>query len=334
MSTASSPSSKTSVLRLQGVGHRYGAKTIFSGVSWCLEWGSRWSLLGSSGEGKSTLLALMAGAVALQEGRMYFQGAPYAEQHQALLGRHPAIGYLAQQDYLQPVLSVVDNIAQAQRHIPERKAKAYRQEALERLGLAALAGQAVRQLSGGQRQRVALAALLAGNWSLLLLDEPFGELDFPWRMAARRFLADHAGEAAVVLVSHDPAEALPFAGSLAYLDGGRLQIPGTPRRVFHHPPSAKLARITGEVNELDAAWREYFQTEESLVRPSHIRKVEAGGVPVLLKEKAMGVGGEHWWIGQENSPLLLQMAAPPEAVLEKGAPLEVNIKKPPREEEA
>ena len=330
MPTAASSSSEIPVLSLEGVGHHYGAETVFSHVSWRLEAGSRWSLLGSSGEGKSTLLGIMAGAVALQEGRMHFQGAPYAEQHQALLGKHPAIGYLAQEDQLQPVLSVVDNIAQAQRHVPEAQAKVYRKEALERLGLAALARQPVRELSGGQRQRVALAALLAGNWSLILLDEPFGELDFPWRIAARRFLEDHAGEAAVVLVSHDPAESLPFAQTMAYLHGGRLQIPGSPRRVFHHPSSLNLARITGEINELDAAWQAHFHTKESLVRPAHIRKVEAGGVRVFLKEKAMGAGGERWWIGQENSPLLLQMAAPPEAVLDKGAPLKASIKKPPR----
>lgn len=309
--------------------YSFGANALFADVQWRLEAGQHWSLVGGSGQGKSTLLALMAGALVPTRGQLFWRDQPYEVQHQALLGRHAEIGYLTQQDNLQAMLSVEDNLRQAQRHQPEKKARTYRTEALQRLGLASMAKVPLRKLSGGQRQRVALATLLAGRWPLLLLDEPFGQLDYAWRAVALRFLEDHAGNAGVVLVSHDPAEALPFAQQMAFLDAGRLYFPGSPQAVYHHPTSAALARLTGEVNELDTAWQRHLGTSEKLLRPGHLR-IQPRGAEVTLREKRMGAGGERWWIGQEGSSLSLQMAAPAGGNINVGQTLWVDIKKPPR----
>ncbi len=154
------------------------------------------------------------------------------------------------QDYrLFPHLDVRDNIAFAARSSGSRRAsaRAEAQSWLERLGLADLARRRPHQLSGGQAQRVALARALALEPEVLLLDEPMAALDAGARIDVRSFLRAHLADFAgpVVLVTHDPLEAMVLADRLMVLEGGRVVQLGSPAEVARRPASAYVARLVG-----------------------------------------------------------------------------------------
>jgi molybdate transport system ATP-binding protein len=154
------------------------------------------------------------------------------------------------QDYrLFPHLDVRDNVAFAARSAGARRAASRTRASgwLERLGLADLADRRPHQLSGGQAQRVALARALARDPDVLLLDEPMAALDAGARIDVRTFLREHLAEfrGPVVLVTHDPLEAMVLADRLLVIEGGRLVQEGPPADVARHPASSYVARLVG-----------------------------------------------------------------------------------------
>jgi len=209
------------------------------------------AVLGPNGAGKSTLLDVLAGLLRPDTGRLVVGDRTLDDT-----GRRthvpPArrrVGLLSQDPLLFPHLTALGNVAFGPRALgtPRRRAEELARTWLSEVDAAELADRRPRQLSGGQAQRVALARALATDPALLLLDEPFAALDVDAAPALRGLVRRvlRAGERQVVLVTHDPLDALVLADRVLVLDAGRIIEQGPTRTVLSTPRTAFTARIAG-----------------------------------------------------------------------------------------
>ncbi len=208
-------------------------------------------LLGPNGAGKSTLLSAVAGLTPVSSGRITLAGLVMddAEAGTFVEAAGLPIGFVFQNYRLFPHLTVADNIAFSPRARGRgrQEARAVASQWMARLGLAELAGREPAQLSGGQAQRVALARALAGEPSLLLLDEPLSALDAGTRLDVQAELKAHLASFAgpCMMVTHDPIEALVLANRLIVLEGGRIVQEGTPAQIARQPATDYVAKLVG-----------------------------------------------------------------------------------------
>jgi len=208
-------------------------------------------VLGPNGAGKTTLLRVLSGLAAATEGSIRLGAAVLDDAATGTFvpAEQRPVGLVFQNYRLFPHLSVRDNVAFAARSRGSGRSEA-RQHAdrfLRQLGLAELAGRKPAELSGGQAQRVALARALAADPAILLLDEPLSALDARTRLEVRgelrRHLDDFAGP--VLLVTHDPLEAMVMTDRLVVIEEGKVVQQGTPAQVARRPATQYVARLLG-----------------------------------------------------------------------------------------
>jgi iron(III) transport system ATP-binding protein len=244
-------------LVLREIHHRYGAREVLRGVSLEVAAGEIVCLLGPSGDGKTTLLRLVAGLERLQQGEIALGGRVLAGPGVEVPPEGRNIGFVFQDYALFPHLTVADNVAFGLRRVP-RGDRAWRvAEALARVGLEAYANAWPHQLSGGQQQRVALARALAPRPDALLLDEAFASLDARLREQVRDdtlHVLQQAGIPALI-VTHDAEEAMFMADRIALMRAGRIVQLGTPEELYLNPATPFVATFLGEVNRLPARIR-------------------------------------------------------------------------------
>jgi molybdate transport system ATP-binding protein len=208
-------------------------------------------LVGESGAGKTSVLKLLAGLDRLDEGAIRVEGEVYADPsaNRHLPPWQRDIGYVAQDYALFPHLTALENVAFGLRAsgLGRRAAAARAAEALDRTGVAALAGRMPAQLSGGQQQRVALARALVLDPRLLLLDEPLSALDVQTRRAMRVELREllRRLSCTTIYVTHSSLEALVFGDRIVVLDAGRVAQAGSRDDLLRHPRSAFVAELVG-----------------------------------------------------------------------------------------
>ena len=208
------------------------------------------ALLGPSGCGKTTLLRLIAGFEAPDAGTVRVAGRTMSGPATFVPPEERRIGFVFQDYALFPHLDVLGNVAfgLAGRRPAERRERT--REVLDLVGLTVFARRYPGQLSGGQQQRVALARALAPAPDLILLDEPFSNLDAALRSGTReevRRILERSG-ATTVLVTHDQEEAMTFADRLAVMRAGRLEQEGAPEDTYLTPRTAFVAGFLGRTN--------------------------------------------------------------------------------------
>ena len=239
------------LLRIEGVVKRFGTFRAVDGVSLDVKAGEFFALLGPSGCGKTTLLRMLAGFEAPDEGRILLDGKDIA---QAMPHERP-VNMMFQNYALFPHLSVWDNIAfglkRAGMARPEIAARVAEMVALVKLEK--LERRKPDQLSGGQRQRVALARSLARRPRLLLLDEPLGALDKKLRESTQSELMELQRRLGMtfIVVTHDQEEAMTMASRIGVMDAGRLVQVASPRELYEAPRSRWIARFVGDINLFD-----------------------------------------------------------------------------------
>lgn len=212
------------------------------------------ALLGPSGCGKSTTLRLIAGLEQPDDGEIRLNGVLVANQRFSRPPEQRGIGMVFQDYALFPHLTVVENVAFGLQHVPPRERNSHAVESLALVGLDKLAKRYPHQLSGGQQQRVALARALAPRPAVVLLDEPFSNLDAALRVQMRDDLRDilRRASATAVFVTHDQAEALALGDRVALLRAGQLEQIGTPDQLFQHPRTRFAAEFMGAADFIPA----------------------------------------------------------------------------------
>ncbi|MFW5955798.1 MAG: ABC transporter ATP-binding protein [Halorhabdus sp.] len=236
------------VLELEGVTRQFGTETAVDGLSLSVRNGELLTLLGPSGCGKTTTLRLLAGLDEPDGGTICVAGEDVAGNGQFVPPEDRDVGLVFQEFALFPHLTVGENVAFG---IEDRPADAIDQRVDALLSLVDLEGYrdaSPEDLSGGQRQRVALARSLAPEPEILLLDEPFSNLDVGLRAEMRREVRRIIKETGVTAVSvtHDQEEALSISDRVAVIQGGQVEQVGRPEVVFQQPESRFVAEFLGQ----------------------------------------------------------------------------------------
>ncbi len=242
------------VLELRDVARVYPGRTAVAGASFALSPGGVACLLGPSGCGKSTLLRLIAGLEPLDRGEIRIGGQTVAASGSAVAPEHRGVGLVFQDNALFPHLDVSANVGFGLAGMAAGERRARVAALLDRFHIAHLANAWPHMLSGGEQQRVAIARALAREPSLLLLDEPFSGLDGHLRGAVRdALLTDlRAAGTSVLIVTHDPEEAMMIADNLILMAGGHILQTGRPEDCYHRPVSIAAARLLGDLVVIDA----------------------------------------------------------------------------------
>ncbi|KPQ11084.1 MAG: iron(III) transport system ATP-binding protein [Saliniramus fredricksonii] len=225
---------------------RTGERPAVDGVTLDVYEGELLALLGPSGCGKTTTLRMIGGFEQPDAGRIFMRGHDITD----LPPEKRGIGFVFQDYALFPHLDVFENVRFGLNRLPRRQAEARVREMLELVGLSELAKRRPHELSGGQQQRVALARTLALAPSLVLMDEPFSNLDAAMRVETRqevRALLKEAGSAGI-LVTHDQEEALALADRIVVMEAGKVCQIGTPDEIYRHPVSSFVASFIGRSN--------------------------------------------------------------------------------------
>ena len=264
------------VVELSGLTKGFGDSTypIVANFDLRVHEGEILCLLGPSGCGKTTLLRMIAGFERPDEGSVRIRGREVVGDTTWIRPEERRIGFVFQDFALFPHLNVLQNVAFGIRAGTRTERLERAREVLDLVGLTIFQNRYPHQLSGGQQQRVALARALAPRPEVILLDEPFSNLDAGLREATRddvrRILADTRTTA--ILVTHDQEEALAFADRLAVMRSGKLEQIGRPEDVYSRPRTAFVASFLGRTNLLRAEGRgEVAETplgQVPLVRPA------------------------------------------------------------------
>jgi iron(III) transport system ATP-binding protein len=244
------PGPAASVVEARGLVKRFGAVAAVDGIDLDVRPGEVLALLGPSGCGKTTTLRLVAGFERPDAGTVVLNGEEVVGPQRFVPAERRRVGVVFQDYALFPHLTVARNVGYGVRDRGRRRERVATM--LELVGLADAGGRLPHQLSGGQQQRVALARALAPEPALVLLDEPFSNLDAALRADVRAdvraILAD--AKATAVVVTHDQEEALSLADRVAVMRDGRILQVDTPLDVYSHPEERFVATFVGDADVL------------------------------------------------------------------------------------
>ncbi|NNF70242.1 MAG: ABC transporter ATP-binding protein [Acidimicrobiia bacterium] len=232
---------------------RFGDAVALDGFDLDVPTGSVLSLLGPSGCGKTTALRVIAGFERPDGGNVTISGLEVAGDQVWVAPERRRVGMVFQDYALFPHMTVARNVAYGL-HASETHRVA---DVLGLVGMPDMGSRMPHELSGGEQQRVALARALAPGPEVILLDEPFSNLDAPQRSRMRRELRAilQKARATAVFVTHDQEEALSMADIVAVMDSGRVLQVGRPQDVYRHPVSSWVADFLGESEFIDGEAR-------------------------------------------------------------------------------
>ena len=236
------------LLDLRGIAHHYHRKDTFSGLGITLARGQIGCLLGPSGCGKTTVLRCIAGFESISAGEIFINGHCVSRSGFTVPAEQRHIGMVFQDYALFPHLDVEANVGFGLRRLDAAARRKRVEELLDVVGLGGLGASFPHALSGGQQQRVALARALAPKPELLLMDEPFSNLDVELRERlgheVRAILKQQNTTA--VLVTHDQREAFAIADEIGILNQGVIQQWAPGYRLYHEPANRFVADFIGE----------------------------------------------------------------------------------------
>jgi iron(III) transport system ATP-binding protein len=239
---------------------------VVNNVSFSVGENEIFALLGPSGCGKTTTLRMISGFERSDKGTIKLEEKVITSDKIHTAPQKRGIGFVFQDYALFPHMSALDNVAFGLTELPKFKRKVFAEEVLCRTGMGDYKHRSPAELSGGQQQRVALARAIAPEPKLVLLDEPFSNLDAMLRDTTRkevRSIIKKAGMSAI-LVTHDQEEALSFADRIAVMNDGKIEQIGTPEEVYYKPKTKFVAQFLGRTNLFEGDVNDIDRIETNL----------------------------------------------------------------------
>lgn len=277
-----------SLLKLNNIECRYDDKVIISDLSLNIAKGEIASFLGPSGCGKTTVLRAIAGFEPVYGGSITLGETLLSSPHHQLSPEKRHLGMVFQDYALFPHLNLYNNIGFGLDKLDKKQRKKHCDELLELVGLKGLGQRFPHELSGGQQQRVALARAIAPKPSIVLMDEPFSNLDVELRRRLATDVRDilKQQEISAILVTHDQEEAFAVADQVGILQDQKLQQWDTPFNLYHEPANRFIANFIGQGRFIrgNALSPNEVQTELGLIEGNRAYKLASNEpVDVLLR---------------------------------------------------
>ncbi len=241
------------MLQVKNISFRYKKTEVLKNISFKVEKGEHFSIIGESGSGKSTLLKLLYGTYDLNNGQIFWKDKTIlGPKHNLIIGPE-YMKYVAQEFDLMPFITVGENIgAFLSNFYPEEKQKRIN-ELLNVVELVAYKNTLVKELSGGQKQRVAIAKALAKQPEIILLDEPFSHIDNFKKQSLRRSLFKYLKEKQItcIVATHDKEDVLSYSDNMIVLHNAKIIANNTPHSLYKNPENKLIASFFGEFSEIE-----------------------------------------------------------------------------------
>ena len=249
-------------LQVNNLSKRYASKLVLENISFTQEKGEIISLIGTSGIGKSTLLKCIAGLCDINSGDIILNN----NKIDSLEANNRKISYVFQESPLFPHINVLDNILFNMSTYDKKKLDFL----LEKTELKSLVKRFPFELSGGENQRAAVVRSLIRNPDLLLLDEPFSNLDTVNKKYVKEIVFDIIKESnlTTIIVNHDIEESLEISDKIMIINDGKIDAIDTPENIYNHPKNLSTAQLFGDVTSLA------IQNKKRYIRPENIKIVE------------------------------------------------------------
>lgn len=305
------------MLELTTISFTYIDQPVIKELSCVVHQGQNISVIGESGCGKSTLLKLIYGLYDLDSGTINYDGNPILGPKYNLIPGEDYIKYLAQDFDLMPYITVEENVGKFLSNIYRDKKKARVHELLEMVEMTDYAKVKAKYLSGGQQQRVALARVLALEPQILLLDEPFSQIDSFRKNTLRRNVFQYLKEKKItcIIATHDSSDALSFSDETLVMQHGKIIAKDTPQNLYHHPKNKYVASLFGEVNEIE------LDGKTHLVYPHQLQLDPNGTLKGKVQQSYFK--GSHYLIAFTSGTQILFFEN--DTWLSEGTPIALNI---------
>jgi len=305
------------MLELTTISFTYIDQPVIKELSCVVHQGQNISVIGESGCGKSTLLKLIYGLYDLDSGTINYDGNPILGPKYNLIPGEDYIKYLAQDFDLMPYITVEENVGKFLSNIYRDKKKARVHELLEMVEMTDYAKVKAKYLSGGQQQRVALARVLALEPQILLLDEPFSQIDSFRKNILRRNVFQYLKEMKItcIIATHDSTDALSFSDETIVMQDGKIIAKDAPKHLYHHPKNKYVASLFGEVNEIE------LDGKTHLVYPHQLQLDSNGTLKGKVQQSYFK--GSHYLIAFTSGTQTLFFEN--DTWLSEGTPIALNI---------
>lgn len=290
------------MLKVKNISFSYNESKTISNIDFVAKTGENIALIGESGCGKSTLLKLIYGLYDVENGTISWNNEPILGPKFHLIPGHFKMKYLAQDYDLMPYTTVAENIGSFLSNVNLIQKKAKIQELLHLVEITEFADTKVRFLSGGQQQRVALAKVLALEPELLLLDEPFSQIDAYRKNNLSRNLYAYLKQKQItcIVASHDSSDVLSFSDSTIVLKNGQIVQNGNSKEVHQNPINQYVANLFGEVNDVKVHLLIPFSdSEKTILIYSHELKIVDESKFKVQVQKCY-FRGSHYLIESKN----------------------------------
>jgi ABC-type sugar transport system ATPase subunit len=271
-----------SYLEVSGIVKKKEQDFILKGISFSQKKFDKIAIAGETGSGKTSLLKIIAGLVTPDEGYVLFRNERVKRvPEEKLIPGHRGIAYLSQQFELPHYLRV-EQVLQYANEIKEKEAKSL----FDLCQISHLLKRRTDELSGGERQRIAMARLLIGSPSLLLLDEPFSNLDLIHKSTLKQIVHDLGEQHGIsfILVSHDPLDTLSWADEVMIMKDGEIIQKDRSQEIYRHPVNEYAAGLLGAYNLIDLEknkllielWNVKKESGKVFIRPEDLQIVQSG----------------------------------------------------------
>ena len=284
----------------------YSEKTILKDIHFTLKPGEHISILGESGCGKSTLLHLVYGLLHLENGEISYGKKKLLGPQHSLIPGEPFMKLVAQEFNIMPFTTVAENLGSHLSGLEEEKDAQRIDELLKVVEMEIFKNTLVKNLSGGQKQRVALAKALAKEPEILLLDEPFSNIDSFRKNKLRRKLFNHLKEKNIscITATHDSEEALAFSDQILMLKNGSVEMFGTAEEIYNNVADEYQAGFFDDVNLLPKRVLTLENTSEEIVVFPHELQISEDETKLKVKVEKCYFKGDHYliqsiWKGKE-----------------------------------